>query len=50
MKPIPRSIWIETSKMRVLVDKKTLRVQISDLEREHIINEDELGFPLGRKL
>ncbi|MCK5441383.1 MAG: glycoside hydrolase family 31 protein [Maribacter sp.] len=34
---------IETSKIRVLVDKKTLRVQISDLEG-NIINEDELGF------
>ena len=34
---------IETSKIRVLVDKKTLRVQISDLEGT-IINEDELGF------
>ncbi len=35
--------WIETSKVKVLVDKKTLRVQISDLQG-HIINEDELGF------
>lgn len=34
---------IETSKIRVLVDKKTLRIQISDLEGT-IINEDEIGF------
>ncbi|MBU2994887.1 glycoside hydrolase family 31 protein [Cellulophaga baltica] len=34
---------IETIRMKVLVDKKTLRVQISDLEG-NIINEDELGF------
>ncbi|WP_411031781.1 glycoside hydrolase family 31 protein [Spongiimicrobium sp. 3-5] len=34
---------IETSKLKVLVDKKTLRTQISDLEG-NIINEDELGF------
>lgn len=34
---------IETSKIRVLVDKKSLRVQISDLEG-NIINEDEIGF------
>ncbi len=34
---------VETSKIRVLVDKKTLRIQISDLEG-NIINEDELGF------
>ena len=34
---------IQTSKIKVLVDKKTLRVQISDLEG-NIINEDELGF------
>ena len=34
---------IETSKIKVLIDKKTLRVQISDLEGT-IINEDELGF------
>ncbi|MCM4169919.1 DUF4968 domain-containing protein [Arenibacter sp. TNZ] len=32
-----------TAKLRVLVDKKTLRIQISDLEG-NIINEDELGF------
>lgn len=35
--------WIETSKLKVLVDKKTLRTQISDLDG-NIINEDELGF------
>ncbi len=34
---------IRTSKVRILVDKKSLRVQISDLEG-NIINEDELGF------
>jgi alpha-glucosidase len=34
---------IETSKIKVLVDKKSLRIQISDLEG-HIINEDEIGF------
>ncbi|WP_394749724.1 glycoside hydrolase family 31 protein [Spongiimicrobium salis] len=34
---------IETSKLKVLVDKKTVRVQISDLEGT-ILNEDELGF------
>lgn len=34
---------IYTSKICILVDKKTLRVQISDLDG-HIINEDELGF------
>ncbi|MEK6155216.1 glycoside hydrolase family 31 protein [Flavobacteriaceae bacterium 3-367] len=34
---------VETGKLRVLVDKKTLRIQISDLEG-NIINEDELGF------
>jgi len=34
---------IETSRIRVLVDKKTMRTQISDLEGT-IINEDELGF------
>ncbi len=34
---------ITTSKIKVLVDKKSLRVQISDLEG-NIINEDELGF------
>ena len=32
---------IETTRMRVLVDKKTMRIQISDPEG-HIINED--GF------
>ena len=34
---------IETSKLKILVDKKTMRVQISDL-KGNIINEDELGF------
>ena len=34
---------ILTSKLRVLVDKSTLRIQISDTEG-NIINEDELGF------
>ena len=34
---------IETSRVRILVDKKTLRIQISDLEG-NIFNEDELGF------
>ncbi len=34
---------IITSKITVLVDKKTMRTQISDLEG-NIINEDELGF------
>ncbi|WP_149303613.1 glycoside hydrolase family 31 protein [Pareuzebyella sediminis] len=34
---------IETSKLQILVDKQTLRIQISDLNG-NIINEDELGF------
>ncbi|MFK5973577.1 MAG: glycoside hydrolase family 31 protein [Flavobacteriaceae bacterium] len=34
---------IETTNVRILVDKATLRVQISDLEG-NIFNEDELGF------
>ncbi len=34
---------IFTSKLKILVDKKSLRIQISDLEG-NIINEDELGF------
>lgn len=34
---------IETSRVHVLVDKKSLRTQISDLEG-NIINEDEIGF------
>ena len=34
---------VETDKVQVLVDKNTLRVQISDLEG-NILNEDELGF------
>jgi len=32
-----------TSKLKVLIDKQTLRTQISDLEG-NILNEDELGF------
>lgn len=35
--------FIETAKLIILVDKKTLRIQISDLAG-NIINEDELGF------
>ena len=34
---------VKTIRMKILVDKKTLRVQISDPEG-NIINEDELGF------
>ena len=34
---------ISTARLNILVDKKTLRTQISDLEGT-IINEDELGF------
>ncbi|MDO6518927.1 glycoside hydrolase family 31 protein [Zobellia uliginosa] len=34
---------IETARLKVLVDKKTLRTQVSDL-KGNIINEDELGF------
>ena len=34
---------IRTSKIQILIDKKSLRVQISDLEG-NIINEDESGF------
>ncbi|NKI26367.1 DUF4968 domain-containing protein [Arenibacter sp. 6A1] len=34
---------IITAKLKILVDKRTLRIQISDLEGT-IINEDELGF------
>ena len=34
---------IETVRMTVLVDKKTMRVQISDPDG-NIINEDEIGF------
>jgi len=33
----------ETAKLKVLIDKQTLRTQISDLEG-NILNEDELGF------
>lgn len=39
----PTDYRIYTSRLQVLVDKKTMRVQISDLDG-HIINEDELGF------
>lgn len=35
--------WVLTQVLKVLVDKKTLRIQISDLAGT-IINEDELGF------
>ncbi|MEM7382415.1 MAG: TIM-barrel domain-containing protein, partial [Bacteroidota bacterium] len=34
---------VETSKLKILVDKKTMRIQISDRDGD-IINEDELGF------
>ncbi|MEG3657047.1 glycoside hydrolase family 31 protein [Arenibacter palladensis] len=34
---------VYTAKLKVLIDKKTLRTQISDLDG-NIINEDELGF------
>ena len=34
---------VETIRMKVLVDKKTMRIQISDPEG-NIINEDEIGF------
>ena len=34
---------ISTARLSILVDKKTLRIQISDIEG-NIINEDELGF------
>ena len=34
---------IYTAKLKLLIDKETLRTQISDLSG-HIINEDELGF------
>ncbi|MGC1516921.1 MAG: glycoside hydrolase family 31 protein [Maribacter sp.] len=34
---------VATARVKVLVDKKTTRIQISDLE-DTIINEDELGF------
>ncbi len=34
---------VKTEKVRILIDKKTVRIQISDLEGT-IINEDELGF------
>ena len=33
----------QTAKLKVLIDKQTLRTQISDLEG-NILNEDELGF------
>ncbi|MDC6352030.1 glycoside hydrolase family 31 protein [Zeaxanthinibacter sp. PT1] len=35
--------WVETGRIRVLIDKKTMRTQISDRDG-NIINEDELGF------
>ncbi|WP_298481046.1 glycoside hydrolase family 31 protein [uncultured Maribacter sp.] len=34
---------IETEKLKILIDKKSMRTQISDLEG-NIINEDEIGF------
>lgn len=34
---------VETSKLKILIDKSTMRVQISDLTGT-ILNEDELGF------
>lgn len=43
VKETPTEYLVETSRIKVLVDKKTLRVQISDHEG-CIINEDELGF------
>ncbi len=43
VKETPTEYLVETSKIKILIDKKTLRVQISDLEG-NIINEDELGF------
>ena len=39
----PTEYLVYTAKLKVLLDKKTLRTQISDLEG-NIINEDELGF------
>ncbi|MET7030154.1 glycoside hydrolase family 31 protein [Sediminicola luteus] len=39
----PTEFLIITAKLKILVDKQTLRTQISDLEG-NIINEDELGF------
>ena len=39
----PTEYLVYTAKLKVLVDKKTLRTQISDLDG-NIINEDELGF------
>ena len=39
----PTEYLIRTAKLKILVDKQTLRTQISDLEG-NIINEDELGF------
>tara|TARA_R110002020_G_scaffold466202_1_gene688550 strand:+ start:121952 stop:124351 length:2400 start_codon:yes stop_codon:yes gene_type:complete len=38
-----KEYWITTSKLKVLVDRQTMRIQISDLDG-NIINEDELGF------
>lgn len=39
----PTEYLISTAKLKILVDKQTVRIQISDLEG-NIINEDELGF------
>ncbi|MEJ1222248.1 glycoside hydrolase family 31 protein [Sediminicola sp. 1XM1-17] len=39
----PTEYLIRTAKLKILVDKQTVRIQISDLEG-NIINEDELGF------
>ncbi|MEH6681556.1 MAG: glycoside hydrolase family 31 protein [Sediminicola sp.] len=38
-----KEYWITTSKLKILVDRQTMRIQISDLDG-NIINEDELGF------
>lgn len=43
MEETPTEYLIRTAKLKILVDKQTLRIQISDLEG-NIINEDELGF------
>ncbi len=43
MEETPTEYLISTAKLKILVDKQTLRTQISDLEG-NIINEDELGF------
>lgn len=39
----PTEYLVQTAKLKLLVDKKTLRTQISDLNGK-IISEDELGF------